>query len=71
MVAHLFLGLFIILVGLCVTHLLAQYNIYYSDYYKEEEEDPFIDSEGNHIYYDRKYIRYQQQLKNKAAASQK
>lgn len=34
------------------------------------EQDMWYDSEGNHIYYDRKYIRYRQQLKNRAASSQ-
>ena len=36
----------------------------------ETEQSEWYDSEGNHIYYDRKYIRYRQQLKNRAASSQ-
>ena len=35
------------------------------------DQSEWYDEDGNHIYYDRKYIRYQQQLKKKAAASQK
>lgn len=36
----------------------------------DTEQSEWYDSEGNHIYYDRKYIRYRQQLKNRAASSQ-
>ena len=35
------------------------------------DQSEWYDEDGNHIYYDRKYIRYQQQLKKRAAASQK
>ena len=35
------------------------------------DQNEWYDEDGNHIYYDRKYIRYQQQLKKNAATSQK
>ena len=34
-------------------------------------QSEWYDEDGNHIYYDRKYIRYQQQQKQNAAVSQK
>lgn len=35
------------------------------------DQSEWHDEDGNQIYYDRKYISYQQQLKKRAAASQK
>ncbi len=35
------------------------------------DQSEWYDEDGNHIYYDRKYIRYQQKLKQKSVASRK
>lgn len=52
--SHILLGLFIIVVGLGITHMIVNYALYYSD--NSKEKDPFLDSEGNHIYYERSII---------------
>lgn len=36
---------------------------------ERNDQSEWYDEEGNHIYYDRKYIRYQQKQRRKAAAS--
>ena len=51
-------------------HRVGIKNLWQELKYRADESRGY-DEDGNHIYYDRKYIRYQQQLKKRAAASQK
>lgn len=36
---------------------------------ERKDQSEWYDEDGNHIYYDRKYIRYQEKLKKKKAAT--